>query len=251
MRYLFKIFMLLLCPVLCQANSNNSIDATSWQRANDLYNQKRYDSALSTYLSLARPELKSSELFYNIGNAYFKLNEVGQAILYYERALLIDPENKAIQDNLTLAQMRITKPIPQLELIFFQRWWHSLLQLMGTNGWALMAFIAFSILVALVYRSLRKKINYAGRWISFAAVLFLFFLMVSLAAYDRQHNTQRAVILAEQSPILEQPKPGGKISSSAPEGTTVNVLQQKDNYTEIQLPNGRVGWVLNGNIALI
>ena len=93
-----------------------------WQKGNKFYAQKQYDSAAYYYEKLAVQKPKDAVLYYNLGNSYYKLNDIGLAVLNYERALHLDPGYKDAEDNLILTQSRIANRIQGSEDIFFVRW---------------------------------------------------------------------------------------------------------------------------------
>lgn len=246
------IAILLPLQLLLGMNSYCAAQASSlWQKANSYYQQKQYDSALSCYRQIAATGKVNAGLFYNTANAYYRLNRIGSAVLYYEKALRLEPDNKMIADNLLLAKKRIDNPVAEVPPVFFERWWHGLLHAAGTNGWAVILLTLFCGTVALIYLSIAGKIRYSGRWIAFSSSLLLLTGLITFFSYQDAVNSGRAVVMAANTSLLDTPKPGSKISSNIPEGTTVKLIQENGTYVNVELPNGRRGWVSSSMLEKI
>lgn len=227
------------------------VNLEAWTRANQHYTAKQYDSALKYYQQIEQSGQWSTELYFNLGNTYFRLNDIGRSVLYFEKSLKLVPDNKQAKDNLALAKMRINKPVPVAEPVFFQRWWSGLLQAFGANGWAIVLLVLFCAVLVIAYLAARKKIAYSGRWMAASVSLFVVVLVIALFSFNAEYNNERAVVLQEQTPILDQPKAGGRISGNVSEGTTVHLIESQAGYEHIELPNGRRGWVLKASIEKI
>jgi len=222
-----------------------------WQKANNYYQQKQYDSAVSYYQKIAATGQVSTELFYNTGNAYYRLNKIGPAILYYEKALRQNPGYKPAADNLLLAKNRVDNPVTEVTPVFFERWWYNLLHTLNANSWAGLLLLLFCITIFLVYLSTGRKLRYPGRWIAFSATLLLVTGAITFFSYRDTIDSGRAVVIDADISLLDAPKPGAKISSNVPEGTTVVLGHQNGIYTQVELPNGRRGWIASNAIEKI
>ena len=117
-----------------------------FDKGNDLYNQGRYLEAIESYSDIIKDGKHSSELYYNMGNSYYKLNDIANSIFYYEKALLIDPKSEKITNNLSFAQnMLIDKiePLPQNQINSF---FSSIINLLDYSIWQyIFMFFEFSI----------------------------------------------------------------------------------------------------------
>src|SRR5579875_3894304 len=124
MRTLTIIILTILCTDLKSfaADTYNNL----WQKGNNYYQQKQYDSASYYYEQIAVRQPQNADVYYNLGNTYYKLNNIGLAVLNYRRALRINPDFKEAKDNLFLTESRINNRIPYSGDIFFIKWWKSL-----------------------------------------------------------------------------------------------------------------------------
>ncbi|MFT4063033.1 MAG: tetratricopeptide repeat protein [Edaphocola sp.] len=223
------------------------------QQANKLYNAKQYDSAAKVYGTLLDTYPESAGLHYNLGNVYYRKNQVGKAILHYEKARLLAPNNKEIVDNLILANARIQNPIAQAPPFFFEKWWQGLVHGLSVNAWATLAllFLTATLALAVYVRRKRGQVAYSGRWISFAAVLFVITGCMAWFAYEASLGGKRAVVTEMSVPLLNAPQTNAKTIMALPEGTVVDVDASQGGFTAVTLPDGRKGWVALGSVEAI
>ncbi len=220
------------------------------QTANDLYLNKKYEEALLHYHQLIEQNEQSTELYYNTANTYYKLHKVGPAILYYQKALHLDKKNKSIKENLALAQQKITKPLAEAKPLFIIKWWQNLVSAFSPNAWAVIAFILFTGVAGLLFLLLShyKTISNLGRWLSLCVTLFLLSILLSFQAKTNEQNNKLAIVMADTATVTEQPNKSSKNIATAPEGTTLIIIEQQKEYTMVELPNGRRGWIKQADI---
>ena len=244
----FIIFFLIFwAGTAVASNSNNDL----WHKANELYTQKQYDSALVYYNRLLQSLPENPALHYNIGNAHYRLNHVGLAILHFEKSLRFEPDNKQAQDNLSLANARIQNPLPAIPPIFFVRWWEQLVQTFSSNTWAWLTFLFFAGILAVIYyrQTLKERFTNSGRWIAAAIVLFVLSGGMTCITYMDAGDSGKAVVLDAAATLIETPQLTGKVMNSIPEGTVLEVYARQGQFLNVKLPNGRMGWVQNDLVA--
>ncbi len=174
------------------------------EQANELYAKSSYDSALSQYESIAAADYESFQLFYNMGNAYFKTGEIPSSILYYEKALKIDPEDADAAFNLKIANEQIVDKIEALPEFFMSNWWKSFRASYGMDQWAwiciAMVFIlSFSIFLYLTSRdSTSKRLYFYGAIFAFGLALPSFFGAQS--SYHARFNAESGIVLPLKVP---------------------------------------------------
>lgn len=242
---------LLFMAVHFQSNAAAN-DAALWSNANQLYKQKKYDSAAKVYGLLLKDNNANAELHYNTGNAYYKMNRIGLAVLHYEKAAHLDPSNDAINDNLLLARSKVQDNM-QADPIFFVAWWKALNHAVSANAWAIIAFAVFLILLSLIYFSRVKKDNFphAGRWIALSAVSFLLCAAMTWIAYHDFSHPDKAVVTTTNAVFLQTPQSNGKVIGSLPEGLVLEILENKDGYLHVQLQNGKSGWIAASEVGIV
>ena len=219
--------------------------AALWQKGNELYKQKQYDSAAAYYEQIAAGKPRNALVYYNLGNAYYRQNKVGPAILNYQRALNADPTYKDAKDNLLLAEGRMSNHMQVVEDVFFVTWWNDLTAAARQKFWAIAALLVF---IAMVGVMLANRLRPQGRKPlppQVAGVLgFVWVCLMLLAAVSTQNSRESsyAVVMQNDAPLMNAEQKG-KPLSLIPEGTTVRVKGSKGEYVEVSLPDGRVGWL--------
>ena len=156
-------------------------------QADSAYVRENYQQAIADYEALLKQGV-SADLYYNLGNAYYRTDNITKAVLNYERALLLSPGDDDIRFNLQMARSKtIDKITPESEM-FFVTWYHSLVNLMSVDAWARLALIALAIAIvlALAYlfseRMWLRKVGFFG-----ALFLLLVFLSSNLFAFQQKH----------------------------------------------------------------
>lgn len=213
-----------------------------WQRANGLYTQKQFDSAAYYYEKIAASEPGNAEVYYNLGNAYYRLNRIGLAVLNYERALRIDPDYKDAKENLALTQSRIANKVPDVQDIFFVSWWNSLTSPGKATAWTITCLIIFIVVLGiLLLRRLNKLNSVPPQLIGLLSLLWVVFLCFAFFSAQNAADSHEAVVMQSDAPLLNTVQ--GKTQSLVPEGTTVRLSEIKGNWVEVRLPDGRTGWM--------
>jgi tetratricopeptide (TPR) repeat protein len=221
-------------------------DNIMFDKANQLYHNKNYDSAVRLYQQLINDGYCSPDLFYNAGNTYYRLNHVGLAVWCYKKALEIR-QDKNYTDNLALAQKRIKEPIAQVKDIFFMQWWEKMYRLFSSNAWAMLALLGFLLGIAiLIVNKLQTKFL-IPRVIS--SLLFIFsgytLIMCSVRSYN-DHYHFKAIItepevmftsLSNKEPIYIHEGIEVKVVDMNPKGNVSGMAP----YATVRLPDGRVG----------
>ena len=186
MRNLFLITVALILGSLhCFADGNYS---AQWQKGNNFYEQKQYDSAAFYYEQIAALKPLNAEIYYNLGNTYYRLNKVGFAVLNYERALKINPGYKEAKDNLLLAQGRISNNINPIGDIFFIRWWNAITMPGNATAWSVTALIIFLLFIGLLLVVRLRKTRISVQLQGILVLLLLCFLSLAFFLPKTAHR---------------------------------------------------------------
>ncbi len=219
-----------------------------FEDGNRLYQQGDYQAALDNYLRIIDSGLESGALHYNIGNAYFKLGRLGEAILHYERARRLIPGDRDVRANLELARSltvdEIT-PLPRFWLFRAVDWWIGLLP----RGWlALLVGAAYLVVTAGLVVVVLKRGTAAARWargiaIGSAVVTLIFGVNLAVVEFGIA-QPEEAIIMAEETPVQSAPSDDrALLIFTIHEGTKVRIDQRSEEWVEIVLEDGKVGWV--------
>ncbi len=215
-----------------------------WQKGNNYYEQKAYDSAELYFNKIAELKPRNAAVYYNLGNTYYRLNQIGKSVLNYERALKYDPNHKQAADNLYLAQGRIKNRIQHMPEIFFVRWWKGMTKNNLTNIYASLAIALFLLTIGYY---IAKRLGYLQIDIPIqlsAAVIALCisFVFLGFASAKQLVSSTYAIVLKEGAPMMRTPKYGTS-QSLIPEGIKVEIHDQQPGWVEVKLPDGRMGWL--------
>jgi len=243
------VIFILLATLRCLAAEPYNV---LWQRGDQFYQQKEYDSAAYYFEQIAAQKPWNAEVYYNLGNTYYRLNRMGPAILNYERALRINPEYKEAKDNLVLAKSRVSNRIQNNNEIFFVQWWHFLTEGTKATMWTILSLIAFlSVLGFSLVKRLRKGLSsIPPQLIGVLIVVWSVLLTLSFAASNNKVTSERAVVMDNDTPLMNN-QHQGKPQILVPEGTTVELKGENNGWTEVQLPDGRTGWIQTSSIVKI
>ena len=239
--------LLMLLPMT--ANAATKADADS------AYVNGNYQEAIKVYESLLKHG-ESAELYYNLGNAYYRTENITRAVLNYERALLLSPGDGDIRFNLQIARSKtIDKIVPESEM-FFVTWYRSLVNIMSVDGWGRMALVSLALVIVLflVYlfsaRVWVQKVGFFGG----GFLLFVFVLSNFFAWQQRQQllNREGAIVVAPSVTVKSTPAQNGTDLFILHEGTKVVITDgSMKSWREIRLADGKKGWIESKKIELI
>ena len=240
-----KIIILLLLFISSMLNAQNA-DAV-FSNANTLYKEGKYNEAIKLYEEIANQDKVSSELYYNLGNAYYKLNKVAPSIYYYEKALQLNPLNEDAQNNLIFAKRLTLDRIEELPKSVFQKFNENYLQKLTYNGWAIVAVI-FSFLAGILFllfyfaiEPSKKRLYFVTSMLSF--LLLIITLSITFTQYNDAQKNIHAIIFSEEVTVKNAPTPNSEEVFTLHEGTKVKVLDSVDDWKKIRLTDGKIGWM--------
>jgi tetratricopeptide (TPR) repeat protein len=228
---------------------------TNIRQGEKYYADAQYDSAVIAFQKVLDLGYHAPELYYNLGNAYYKQSEMPLAILNYERALKMDPNNEDVLFNLKLANTRIQDKIETLPLLFFVRWYIGLYMMFSVDSWAKIAlglFAAFALFSLFYFlgRSLfvRKAGFYLGLIFLILSSTALFF---SFKKNKSEQQRTEAIVFSPSVTVKSSPNSKGVDLFVIHEGTKIRLIDQVGEWGEIKIANGSVGWIELKTIELI
>jgi tetratricopeptide (TPR) repeat protein len=246
--------ILFLSFIFCFASATIAQTA-AMKQANDLYSNGNYSDAAKLYESILAKEGVAPELYYNLGNAYYKSNETGKSILNYERALRLSPTFDDAKANLDLAQLKVVDNIVQAPTFFVGRWIENLIKLLTSNQWIAVSFsvfIAFLILAFLFVFAPSLRLRKVSFYVGVSLFLIsLFTLVFSGVRRDQMVNHREAIVMTGVVVVKSSPDKSGTDLFQLHEGTKVVIKSTLGKWTEIKLGNGNIGWVEQENIENI
>jgi tetratricopeptide (TPR) repeat protein len=225
------------------------------QKANEHYTKEEFTKAIDGYNQILMAGIESPELYYNLGNAYYKTNQFTLAILNFERAKLLAPDDEDIEFNLLVANQKVVDSIQELPGIFVVRWWNSLINSQTTDSWAVLSIIGFILFLTLLGLYFFAKTGEVKR-ISFWAGCFLIVFTISSWSFaarqkSRLVNHSFAIVMQPTVTVKSSPSEKGTNLFVIHEGLKVRITDKLGDWVEIRLADGNKGWLLTESIERI
>ncbi len=226
-----------------------------FKAANAFYQKGDYKNALKNYEQIEKQQVESADLYYNLGNTYYKLNKVAPAIYYFEKALKLSPNNDDFKNNLTVAQRMTIDKIDVLPKTLLQKLDNTYIKSLSFETWAKIAIVAIIlfVLLFLVYYfsaySGRKRLYFILAFISLIVVLFSFSFAYSGYNYSKNHKP--AIIFSAKASVKNAPTLNSNEAFELHEGTKVVILEQVDSWFKIKLADGKIGWISKTDLKAI
>jgi hypothetical protein len=223
--------------------------------ANELYAKGNYKEAIKLYESILQEGKESAALYYDLGNAYFKTNNIGYAILNYERALKSDPDDEDIKANLKLANQKAEDKIEAAPDMFLEQIQGSLVDQMNEKQWSIgvIFLVIISLLLFSVYIwSSRKSLKQVGFFIGSGCLILAFLtFFIAKSKYNTTVESNSGIITSASITVTGSPSEKGTRLFLLHEGTKVKIMEESGDWTEIKIANGNVGWVKSADLQKI
>ena len=250
-KHILYIIALTLSSV-CSAVSASAFNAgEAYKKGCELYSKNEYRAAAAEFESVA-DKLQSADVYYNLGNCHYRLNDYPKARLYYERALRIDPTDGDAKFNLKITLAKIKQPEVNASTPFMTTWARNFVQLQSSGAWSALCIVFFAVTLVALLVYFFGRMMWLRKVAFFGSIFTLALSVLSLVCAFAQPkaNAGEAIVLQQcdvkQSPsdnskTLQLVLPGAKIHLIT--GTTLKQWQQ------ISLSDGQKGWVSLKDIA--
>lgn len=223
-----------------------------YREGNFIESIKLYEAKIAEF---KQKNQESAELYYNLGNAYFRDNKIAKAIVNYERALLLDPGDSDARHNLRYARTKIEDKIDSADNFFVNQWIRSLQNLYSANGWAIIGIVLFILLIVAIGAymiSTQIQIRKASFYIGI--VLLSFVIIANVFAFKQKNkvaNRSTGIVMSASVSIYTSPDAHSQELFRLHEGSKVRIKREEGNWFEIVIANGSVGWLQKKNIEKI
>jgi len=239
-----KIFLILISFYFASISLASN---TLFKQANDLYLQEKYENAILLYDSIQKSGFESADLYYNMGNTYYKLQDWPQSILYFERAVKLNINHEDARFNLDLAQLKIVDKIVAIPSLFIKKWYNSFIHIFIMDTWAILCIVLLwlSFLVFTI-----KKLPFYKFPKNLFTILFVLTILSFVFAnsnFKQIIQQKNAIIFSSSVVVKSAPSYNSNDLFSLHAGSKVHILDQIGDWIHISVLNGNKGWMLKEN----
>ncbi len=250
MKYLLLVFFLIATAEVKPDNNLLLIE-----QANAYYDEGEYLTAIEVYEAITENGYESAALYYNLGNAYFKINDMASAILNYERALKFAPYDGDILFNLEVANSRIVDKIEPVPVFFIFKWWNQLVNLRSVEQWAWISVSAFFLLLIMALLFLLSKIIWLKKVSFWFGIVFLFGFLVSFSLANHHYITMihktEGIVFTPTLTVKSSPRENSTDIFVIHQGAKVFITNQVGEWYEIRIADGSKGWIRENDFKKI
>jgi len=228
---------------------------TLFEQGNALYNEGKYAEAIDKYQAILDSNLESSEVYFNLGNAHYKLNHVGPSVYYYEKALQLAPRDNEIKNNIAYARNMTIDAIDVVPEVGISKLIKTITNVMSFDGWAVTTVILFILFVVLFISYYFAEYTNKKRAAFSSSIIVLiigcFTLFFAFHNYGLHKKDNPAIIFAQESQVKNEPNLSSPEAFKLHEGTKVQVLDTVNNWKKIKLSDGKTGWISSADIKVL
>lgn len=225
------------------------------QSANELYENNQYQLAIDEYNKLVEQGYEGTSLYYNLGNAHYRLGKMGYAILYYEKALKYSASDEDSKHNLSVAKLNLKDKVDELPPFFIFNIWEGLLASFSVTGWTIIIYVVLILLLLalLAYFFSRSVTQQRISFFTGIGILVLLFLSVSLLAVkmNKEFNIKDGIIVETSITVKSAPDDTSKDEFTIHEGLKVRLEDKVDDWVKIRLTDGKIGWINHKSLGII
>ncbi len=226
-----------------------------FEKANALYNDGKYAEAIDNYSAILESGNHSADLYFNLANANYKLNNIAPSIYYYEKALQLAPDDSDIINNAAFAKNMTIDAIDVIPDAGFSKLLKSTTNKMSFDDWAkvsvglVFCFVILFLIYYFTYSTINKRMAFIG------SLTALVFVCITLAFAFHKYNLDKkdnpAIVFAQESKVKSDPNTRSEESFRLHEGTKVQVVEAYNDWKKIKLSDGKTGWVVSDDIKLL
>jgi hypothetical protein len=225
------------------------------KQGNQYYQDRQYENAVESYQKAIALGFEGTSVYYNLGDAYYREGKIGYSILYYEKALRLSPNDPDIIHNLRIANSKTVDKIDALPKFFLFQWWESLLALFSTDGWARISYAFYLLLLVSIGLYFYAKRSNLQRYSFFIGFVSTVFLVITGALWvinlNRDLNTKEAIVVQPTAVVKLSPDSTSNDAFIIHEGLKVREMNNVGHWIEIELQDGKVGWIQDSEIRTI
>jgi tetratricopeptide (TPR) repeat protein len=229
--------------------------STEWdlyfKNANRAYSEGKYQEAIENYHNILNQGVASGEVYFNLANAYYKIDDIGRAILYYEKARAYLEGDESLNQNLEIARLKVIDKIEPVPELFLKIWWKKIVHFVSLKiyAWFSLGLFIFSLLIIIFYLIFNKYFLRKLIWILSILFIIVFVLFINRIVEDEARKN--AIILTDKVSVVGEPNITSTEVFILHEGTKVQINRIIGDWTEITIADGKTGWLKLDTLGII
>jgi tetratricopeptide (TPR) repeat protein len=244
----FRILNIIILTAAFFSTLFASADALkTYHEANIAYQKLDYPKSIQLYEDLIKNKSESIEIYYNLGNAYFKSGDFSKAILNYERAARLNPDDEDVNFNLKIASLKVVDKIESVPEIFYKRWINNFSLMLSSDTWTWILVLFVWVLFSLAAVYLLSRTSEAKKLSFLFLILFIAITSATFLIASRSHSItnidEKAIVMASSVYVKSSPDEKGNDLFILHEGTKVEILDKLNEWRKIRIANGSIGWM--------
>jgi len=241
--------------VICYDGKASDTMTQYFDQGVTLYKDGQYYEAIEKWESIIGQDQSSFETYYNLGNAYFRTNQMPEAVYYYEKALQLKPRHEDALHNIQFVRSLILKDVKNIPEAFHIRFADNAMKLFSPNGWAYTSILLFALTLTCIIFFLTHSGNKIKRLLFYFSVFGILLTASTLYLGNRLHqsiiNPNHAIVMTASAGIKSSPDKTSADVYVAPAGMKVKIISSLGEWLEVRVPDGNKGWIQKESVRLI
>tara|TARA_B100000780_G_scaffold76053_1_gene51275 strand:+ start:1971 stop:2729 length:759 start_codon:yes stop_codon:yes gene_type:complete len=250
-----KKLIILCCFFFSGSIFSQTENELNFKSAVELYNNGNYNEAVNLFIEIINNGEHSDALYFNLGNSYYKLNDIPNSIYYFEKALKLNPNDKDIINNLSYSQNMLIDKIDLLPSNQLSDFLNYISMFFSIKQWLVIGIIfLYFFLILFVFYFFKRVSNTKKRYFTYSTILFcasIIFILTAVTKFENQNSNLEAIIFEKKIDLRTEPNYRSEIQFNLNEGTKVNIKEELDDWILVELSNGASGWMESKSIKKI
>jgi len=254
-KFKMKKIIILCSFFFCGIIFSQTENEVSFKSGVELYNKGDYNEAINLFVKIINNGEHSDELYFNLGNSYYKLNDIPNSIYYFEKALKLNPNDKDILNNLTYSQNMLIDKIDLLPSNQLSDFFNYTSDFFSIKQWLIIGtiFLYFFLILFVIY-FFKRDSNTKKKYFTLSSTFFfltIIFILTGVTKFENQKSNIQAIIFEKRIDFRTEPNYRSEIQFNLHEGTKVNIIEELDDWVLVELSNGASGWMESKSIKKI
>ncbi len=225
------------------------------KEANTQYEAGKYAEAAVLYEDILENNYESTAVYFNLGNAYYQQQKTAEAMLNFERAKRLSPNDSEIEHNLSMTKELISIKIESYPVLFYKQWAINVVHFLSSGIWSFLALISMWLCVASALFFILKAVGKQKKQAFFSSItafgLALLFIFLAYSKYTKETKKDEAIVFAETIALKNGPSVGSKDLESVAAGTKIRIEDKVEEWVKVVLSNEKEGWIQLKDIEII